>query len=521
MKQTRSIAAPLPEAADAADLGGVDGAISVEQVSRVRRRGWAALSMLCLVSCGADQFGANSGDASADASVIEGGGMDTAPPGCDASKDPKDSAACVDDGYGVFVSPMGKASGAGTKSDPLLTISGALGQTSTAKKRVYICEGTYAEAVSVSTAVNLYGGFDCGTWAYGMKPVKVAPSGAGIALTVTASGVTVEDIEFDAKDGVNPGDSSIAVFVSGAQNVLFRRVIAIGGAGQDGGAPVATANYDGGVAPSGNAADSGFGAPQQDCAGVCADGVHSTGAKGGNVSTNGADGGPALVPTAGNDGRGGIAPGCASGPHAGADAVVATGASGTPKSGDLSSSGWRRIDGSKGASGGPGQGGGGGGGGIFAGGTTEGGGGGGCGGCGGAGGVGGMTGGSSFALLSYKAVIALDSCTLKTAKAGDGKSGGTGQVGQAGGVAGAAIPPASGGTGCNGAAGGNGGAGGGGGGGAGGHSVAIGYVDTPPTEQGTVTKVTSAAGTGGAGGGGGTPGATIGSNGSNAPTLAL
>ena len=484
------------------------------------------------VSCEENKNCATTGDGggmdAADGAVLEGGGMDTAPPGCDASKDPKDSAACVDDGYGVFVSPMGKASGAGTKSDPMLTISGALGQTSTAKNRVYICEGTYAEAVSVSTAVNLYGGFDCGTWAYGMKPVKVAPSAAGIALTVTASGVTVEDIEFDAKDGVNPGDSSIAVFVSGAQNVLFRRVIAIGGAGQEGGAPVATANYDGGVAPTGNAATSDFGALQQDCAGVCANGVHSIGGNGGvgalsgATSSDGADGGPPIAPNPpGADGIGGKGKIVGCNPaDPGANALPATGgASGAQKAGQLTASAWQRTDGISGQFGGVAQGGGGGSGGTHA--TPSnngGGGGGGCGGCGGAGGVGGMTGGSSFALLSYKAVIALDSCTLKTAKAGDGRSGGSGQPGQTGGGYGTHVVA---GSGCDGAAGGNGGAGGGGGGGAGGHSVAIGYVDTPPTEQGTVTKVTSAAGTGGAGGGGGTPGATTGGNGSNAPTLAL
>jgi hypothetical protein len=164
----------------------------------------SALAACSSVSCEENKNCAITGDGDGggmDVAVVEGGGMDaapdTAPLGCDASKDPKDSAACVDDGFGIFVSPTGKAGATGTKADPVLTIGAALTKTTTAKNRVYICEGTYAEAVSLSAPVNLYGGFDCATWAYGMKPVKVAPSAAGIALSVTASGVTVEDIEFD------------------------------------------------------------------------------------------------------------------------------------------------------------------------------------------------------------------------------------------------------------------------------------------------------------------------------------
>ena len=89
-------------------------------------------------------------------SVIDGGGMDVTPPGCDATKDPKDSAACVASSFGIFVSASAvDDTGDGTKEHPVQKIATALGKTSGAKSRVYICEGTYAERVTLASAVSL------------------------------------------------------------------------------------------------------------------------------------------------------------------------------------------------------------------------------------------------------------------------------------------------------------------------------------------------------------------------------
>ncbi|MGH7286298.1 MAG: hypothetical protein ACRELY_32675 [Polyangiaceae bacterium] len=425
------------------------------------------------------------------------------PPGCDLTKDPKDSAACVDDSIGIFVSASGSDSNVGSKASPMKTIGAALGKITSQHVRVYVCDGTYAEPVKVTSAVGIYGGFACADWSYASTLPKVGPATTGYALDVenVSGAVVVEDLELDAPAGQNPGDSSIAVFVSQSTNVLLRRVTAKSGDGAAGADAVATSNYDAdaGAALTGNNASGDIGGLTKDCSPVCANAIGSLGGQGGQANMNGADGGPPTVVSAsGHDGQGGIQPGCNIGPHQGADAPAADGgASGAARAGSLSASGWQSEQAAIGLTAAPGQGGGGGGGGSAAA-STGGGGGGGCGGCGGEGGGDGGSGGSSFAILVFQSTITADACTLETGGGGAGKPGGTAQGGQAGGFKGSAVPTT--GTGCDGAPGGAGGAGAGGGGGAGGNAIAIGYVGSKPTVSGGTMQEGNA----GAHGGGGT-----------------
>ncbi len=428
------------------------------------------------------------------------------PPGCDLSADPKDSAACVDESIGLFVSATGSDSNAGTKGSPLKTITAALAKVSSQHSRVYVCDGTYGEGVKVTSAVGIYGGFSCTDWSYDGTAGQVGPAGTGYALDIegVTGTVTIEDLEFDAQNGKNPGDSSIAVFVA-SSTVTLKRVKAVAGNGVTGADAIATSNYDvdAGTAPIGNSVLTDASAGNVGgaaCVNKCISGGTSTGGAGGNVAQSGADGGPGIPenPTGQSPKHNGVGGSCGTtfaGP--GADAFAADGgAAGADVSGTISSSGWSAKSGETGGLGSPGQGGGGGGGGLGP--TNGAGGGGGCGGCGGAGGGGGGSGGSSFAILAYQATITLDACSLQAGTGGDGKSGGSGQGGQMGGLQGAAVIAAGGG--CNGAPGGNGGAGAGGGGGAGGNAIAIGYVGAKPT----VTGGTMSEGTAGSPGEGGT-----------------
>ena len=440
----------------------------------------------------------------------DGGGDDgqVLPQGCDPSKDPKDSIACVDDSIGIFVSASGSDSNAGTKSSPLKTIGAAVGKLTSQHNRVYVCDGTYAETVKLTGPANIFGGFACADWSYAGTLPKVGPATSGYALDVesVSGAVVVEDLELDAPSGQAPGESSIAVFVTQSTNVLLRRVTAKSGDGAPGADAVATSNWDedAGAAPKGNDVDAAVsagnvgGAP---CLSVCVNGQASTGGAGGNVAAAGADGGPNIPenPTGQIPKHNGIGSTCGvTFPGPGADGFPADGGTaGAAKSGTLASSGWQVELATSGATGGIGQGGGGGGGGAGP--TNGAGGGGGCGGCGGAGGAGGGSGGSSFAILGFQSTVTADACTFQAGGGGVGKTGGSAQFGQAGGFAGAAIPPGSGGDGCNGAPGGTGGAGAGGGGGAGGNAIAIGYVGTKPTVTGGSMQEGNA-GTHGAGG---------------------
>lgn len=435
------------------------------------------------------------------------GGSQTVPAGCDLSKDPRQSPACVDDLVGLFVSTNGSDSAAGTKAAPLASIGAALLKLDSQHTRVYVCAGAYQESLQITGAAGVYGGFSCTDWSYAQTSAVTvkAPSRYALDIESVIAPVVIEDIELDAPSAKAPGDSSIAVFVAQSTNVSLIRVIAAASDGMDA-APVSSmSNYDpdvdGGVL-AGNAAFDDTGPPAKNCLTACKNSVGSVGGKGGEANLGGDPGTPNIPPNpdAFHNGAGGTSASsvCGSGNYGSFAAPADGGAAGAASAGNLTSNGWTASSGSAGATGGPGQGGGGGGGGGVAG-NKGGGGSGACGGCGGAGGAPGLTGGSSLAVLVYQSTLTLDSCTLSTGRGGAGGSGGSGQDGQPGGVGGAEV---SGGLGCRGGNGGNGGPGAGGGGGAGGDSIAVAYVGTAPSTPRT-TFTEGAAGAPGPGGHGG------------------
>ena len=450
---------------------------------------------------------------------------------CDPTKSPHDDPCVIGEPFGVFVSPVGADGNPGTRALPLHTLGQAMDVAqSSGKHRVYACAGTFAEPLVVGASrdgVAVYGGLDCTSWNYGSQSrVTVAPDRPGYALDIegVAQGVTFEDIDFVAASasGTNPGESSIAAFVSKSQNVAFHRVsitagnAAEGAAGASGGPPP-----DGGPAGGstnwlgappyaelhGNDAIGAVGAAEKTC--KCPDSTLSVGGSGGGSSDGGAlppgAGSPVYEADAGAGwvGRNGASCGAGGVPaQIGSDARSTMAGAPSQSWGSVVPTGWTPAASVPGLNGLPGQGGGGGGNGL---GGVGGGGSGACGGCGGAGGKPGGPGGSSFALLSSQSTIELVACTLVASSAGAGGAGGQGEPGQPG----SPVAGNGGQGGCQGATGGSGAGGNGGQGGAGGVSIGIGYAGSPPTFDGApVAPAASLAGvTVGAWGPGGRKGA--------------
>lgn len=423
---------------------------------------------------------------------------DSVPPGCDPNADPRDSPECVSNQVGLFVDGTnGIDTNAGTKDAPLKTIQAAVMKAASApQRRVYVCAGTYPEAVTLTSAVSLYGGWACANWSYTGAPAKVAPiAGAALRVDGVAGALTVEDLELDGPVGTPVARASVAAFVNASPSLTLKRVALRAGAGVVGGAGAAGST---GVPVSGDlngiAAAGNLGGQEKACA--CTTGGTSSGGKGGAGG----------VPTDGDTGKVAQAtstPATATGAGGTVAECTATGTSGRPGSlapastngagggaATLDAMGWHGGDGTAGVSGVPGQGGGGGGGQ-----TTGGGGGGACGGCGGMGGGLGTAGGASIALAAVGSPVTLIACTLTAAGGGNGGNGAGGASGAAGGINGNGAN-----GGCNGGKGGAGGAGGAGGGGTGGHSIGVLYVGTAPTLDGASTVTTSAAGAAGTGG---------------------
>jgi hypothetical protein len=433
---------------------------------------------------------------------------------------PSASADPVADSCGTFVSSSlgvdDTAADRGTKEKPFKSITAALNKANVA--RVYACAESFSESVTISAAVDLYGGLDCKSWAYvgATTKTKLTAEADKVPLMLTGD-ATVEDFAITAADAATDGGSSIAV-IADQVKATFTRCALVAGAGKAGLAgttptdPVGPMTSDDTDIKGNNGKNACLDTSQQ-FGGSAKENALCPVANGGPLGGQGgvgaalvggdASGGTPLVAGKGLGGKGengagwdcsadGVNGGGQSGTN-GAGGTPGNGATGTSALGMLDNSGYTGAPGQPGGVAPPGQGGGGGGGAkgktLCAGAS---GGGGGAGGCGGKGGLGGGAGGASIALVSLGATLSFEKVTIKAGVGGDGGNGGDGQVGGTGGNGG------NGGAGsgtldaCNGGKGGQGGIGGKGGGGRGGHAIGIAYTGAvmPSTKGATFTKGT-------------------------------
>jgi hypothetical protein len=452
--------------------------------------GTTALVMACSVGTDCD-FGlcqgpvvGNAGDGGGDGPVISAA--------CDLKKSPKESPACVDDGAGIFVdASKGKPDAKGTKLEPLATIASAISKAiSTKHQRVYVCDGTYVESLKITSAVSIYGGFDC-TWVVGAggKPKVVPSKGTAIAVSSVKEQIVIQDIEAVGSSDPNvKGSSAIGALIAHS-NVVFRNVSITAGPGQPGAKGLGRSNYMAAAAAGSNASGSTAG-DRKTC--TCADATTSTGGHGTEGTGTSVEDGKSQPPVLAANANSGASTATMCGPGT-------IGANGDPDGvgepmaspGTIVETGWDigRLGGT-GKNGHPGQGGGGGGAKTT---PQSAGGGGGCGGCGGAGGAAGFNGGASIAIVSFDSTLTLDASRVASGTGGQGGAGGDGQSGQPGGQGGVGAA-------CDGGTGGIGAGGSGGSGGAGGDSIGLAWTGTiEPTVTASETQT-------GAGGAGGDPG---------------
>ena len=448
-------------------------------------RRFALAAATLAAACASDAAPVQNAPTLVDAGTGDGGGV-APPPGCDPTADPKDAPACVVSDFAVFVDPSaGADTNPGTREAPVKTVAGGLARRN-GKTRLYLCQGTYDEAISITAPVSLFGGFACGSWAYSGARATLAPAREGIPLTLrdAFASVVLADLDITARDATATGASSIAAFVVNARDVTFRRVLLAAGKAQNGVSGTPLAIFTPANAPDGTPGAALPVGGKETPNPACPSSIGGAGGKDGAV--NGAGGGVAVTPVfpAGYTGAGGTTSGgsCLSLGIDGAYGLAGTAGAGAAALGTLDASGWKGQDGAPGGAGGNAQGGGGGAQ-RFAAGI---GGSGGPGGCGGAGGERGTAGGSSIALLSFQAGVSLFQTSLRASVAGNAGDGARGQVAQLRGPNPAA--PSDSGAACAGGLGGVGGSGGGAGGGAGGLSVGILYRgSSPPRVDGADT----------------------------------
>ncbi|WP_437720816.1 hypothetical protein [Sorangium sp. So ce861] len=424
------------------------------------------------------------------------------------------------DECGVFVSEHGDDNNPGTKGAPVRTLQHAIGLASSgrrngeaATRRVYACGGSFKEAITLPSGVDLWGGRRCddgGDWSYrwsfdGPNELTAIAPPLGIPLRVVGKGAatsTIFGVRAVAADAsASDGKSSIAMIVSPGAKAIVRASAIVAGEGKDGEAGEDASSIpakDGVLGNDGaDACTADFARGALPVVTVCDDGVESTSGHGGygglESGGDGASGQPAPAEDDGEVGRAGTGAGsspCTDG-EPGEEGLHAGRAGGAVGAGYLTEDGWIGARGEDGKRGGVGQGGGGGGGSKSrgpmmacrvgqpqagaAGGS------GGSGGCGGRGGKGGGYGGSSIGIVALQgSAVTVETTSMTMGNGGHGGVGGTGQPGgggAAGGNGGKRPPgdsemwPA-----CDGGAGGDGGRGGDAGGGLGGHSFGVASV---------------------------------------------
>lgn len=432
----------------------------------------------------------------------------------------------------IFVSPDGKDGNDGSFGSPASTISKGIELAAAKGKDVYVCTAEYAENVVVeTTAVNIYGGYDCVTWSRDNQRASVVPA-SGIALTLrNVTAMTVDRMQFVAADAKDAGASSIAAQIMASDQVVLSHLELTAGNGAPGqsgkavkGARQAQAGADGEAGTRCNPTLS-----ELPCDFPVPKGGDGPTITCGSTKVHGGTGGRAAPYPKGGPQAGGVgAPGKKKSGAEGANGVsgkegaISRETFGSVTDDDYvgSNSGGDGTDGTPGESGGGGDGGyschyvpaiadeylishcvSGDGENYFY--SGSGGGQGGYAGCGGAAGHGGGAGGASIALLSIKSTVSLSWSSLTTGTGGRGGAPSDGAKGQAGGRGGKAGKSTESGfstvtTGQDGGNAGDGGAGGPGGPGGGGPSITLVALGEMPSTQ-AVTYANGAGGKGAAG----------------------
>ncbi|MBL8633097.1 MAG: hypothetical protein JNM40_07715 [Myxococcales bacterium] len=447
--------------------------------------------------------------------IVDGGTDDGPPPGsdltCQKTPDPDvPDSLFIDnncDGIdgdianAIFVSPSGDDTFAGTRENPVKTVTqGIKLAQQQGKTGVYLDKGIYTGSVAMVAGIGVYGGYDSGNlWARSAANESLIQGGTtAITLSNIAKETHLELVSVKSADGTSAGQSSYGVFVVNSSGpVIIGQAKINSGNGANGTSPTAPTDVITPVAANGatggngctgggcNPAGPGGKGGQNTCSAVAG---NVSGGNGGNGSVGNSGGGGAagLGGAPGTGGGGGSSGDCFPGFYkgnsgsggtdggAGADGTlgtqpVAVSASNFTAAGYTPASGGDGKPGTNGSGAGGGGAGGGGAGGACKPDAGGGGGGGGAGGCAAAPGLGGGGGGGSFGVYIFKSTVTLNSVSLASGQAGNGGTGANGAIGGSagtgsGGGAGS-EDSAGGGRGANGGKGGNSGAGSGGSGG--------------------------------------------------------
>ncbi len=138
---------------------------------------------------------------------------------------------------GIFVSPAGVDTAAGTMSAPVKTIGKGVLLAIAAKKDVYVCQGDYAENLLLEGDINLrlFGGYACADWKRSnQRPLLKPKAGVPLRIKDNLKEIVVDRLEVQAPDATTASGSSISAWISNSKRVTLRQVQLQAGAGAPG-----------------------------------------------------------------------------------------------------------------------------------------------------------------------------------------------------------------------------------------------------------------------------------------------
>jgi hypothetical protein len=104
-------------------------------------------------------------------------------------------------------------------------------------RRVYVCQGTFKESITIERGVPMVGGFDCasGTWkASGNRTVVDAPTSPAVRATGIDIPTRFEGFEVKAPKGTDAAPSSIVLHAKGSPQLTIASSKLVAGRGDDG-----------------------------------------------------------------------------------------------------------------------------------------------------------------------------------------------------------------------------------------------------------------------------------------------
>lgn len=126
--------------------------------------------------------------------------------------------------FGVFVAVTGTPDGAGTRAAPVSTITEGIKLAKQAKKRVFVCAGTYTETLTLEDGVSILANLDCSApkWKYGLAhAVLAAPTSPAITARDISTATRVDGLDVVAPAGTAAKLSSIALLAVGSAGLTL------------------------------------------------------------------------------------------------------------------------------------------------------------------------------------------------------------------------------------------------------------------------------------------------------------